>query len=244
MAPPTLQHVSFPNESAEYRRARNELLESEMRLRRMIEDVAAQRRALPPGGQLREDYVFEGIGSNGVPTSVKLSELFSPGKNTLAIYSFMYGPQRTSPCLGCTHMLDSLDRVALHASHRLNLFIVAKSPLARLLELARQREWKHLSFLSTAGNDFDRDYYGDTDGLSDAVRQQQGIKEDGDMPMLNVFQRDASIVRHCWGSELLYVPPEPGQQYRHNDLIDPLWALLDTTPEGRGQFEPQLSYRE
>ena len=61
------------------------------------------------------------------------------------------------------------------------------------------------------------------------------------MPMLNVFRREGSIVRHFWGSEMLYVPPELGQDYRHNDLIDPLWNLLDTTPEGRGQFEPKLA---
>jgi predicted dithiol-disulfide oxidoreductase (DUF899 family) len=76
------------------------------------------------------------------------------------------------------------------------------------------------------------------------MRRQQEFKdgEEWDMPMLNVFRRDATGVRHFWSSELLYVPAEPGQEYRHNDLIDPLWNLLDTTPEGRGDFEPALAY--
>ena len=43
--------------------------------------------------------------------------------------------------------------------------------------------------------------------------------------------------------ELLYVPAEPGQEYRHNDLLDPLWNVLDLTPEGRGDFQPKLEYR-
>jgi predicted dithiol-disulfide oxidoreductase (DUF899 family) len=64
------------------------------------------------------------------------------------------------------------------------------------------------------------------------------------MPILNVFRRDANgTIRHFWASELLYVPPEPGQEYRHNDLLDPLWNMLDVTPEGRGDFEPKLDYR-
>ncbi len=131
-----------------------------------------------------------------------------------------------------------------HASHRTSVFIVAKSPLARLLTLARERGWAHLKFLSTAGNTYDRDYFGDSRALSPAMRHQQNFKdgEEWDVPMLNVFRLDGSAVRHFWGSEMLYVPPEPGQDYRHNDMLDPLWNLLDNTPEGRGEFEPKLTY--
>lgn len=239
-----MEHLQFPGESAAYRSARNALLEQEMDLRLQIERVAAQRRALPPGGAAREDYVFEGPGPNGHPMPMKLSELFTPGKETLAIYSFMYGPEREKPCPGCTHFLDSLDGVARHASQGINLIIVAKSPLARLLEWARHRGWMYLTFLSTAGNSYDKDYYGDSLGLTQAMRRQQKFKdgEEWDMPMLNIFRRDGNVVRHFWGSELLYVPPEPGQDYRHNDLMDPLWNLLDTTPEGRGNFQPKVAY--
>src|ERR1700675_2300292 len=52
--------VRFPNESAEYRRAREALLAEEIVLRRHIERVAEQRRALPPGGEVKKDYAFEG----------------------------------------------------------------------------------------------------------------------------------------------------------------------------------------
>ena len=54
-----MPHLQFPNESAEYREARNRLLDAEMALRRQLEAVAAQRRALPPGGVVAEDFVFE-----------------------------------------------------------------------------------------------------------------------------------------------------------------------------------------
>jgi predicted dithiol-disulfide oxidoreductase (DUF899 family) len=156
----------------------------------------------------------------------------------------MYGPERNRPCPGCTHFLDSFDGVARHALQRINLCIVAKSPLARLIAFAHERGWAHLTFLSTAGNSYDRDYFGDSMGLSAAMRRQQDFKDgqEWDMPMLSVFRREGGAIRHFWSSELLYVPAEPGQQYRHNDLLDPLWNLLDTTPEGRGQFEPKLVY--
>ena len=77
------------------------------------------------------------------------------------------------------------------------------------------------------------------------MRKQQDFTdgEDWDMPILNVFRRDGKTVRHFWGSELLYVPPEPGQEYRHNDLLDPVWNMFDVTPEGRGDFDPKLEYR-
>jgi predicted dithiol-disulfide oxidoreductase (DUF899 family) len=239
-----LQHLHFPGEDSIYRTTRNALLAEEIALRRQIERVNVQRRALPPGGRVREDYVFEGLGADGTPVPLKLSELFAPGKDSLAIYSFMYGPERKRPCPGCTHILDSFDGVARHASQGINLFIVAKSPLARLFAFARERGWAHLTFLSTAGNTYDRDYFGDSLGLTPAMRKQQDFKdgEEWDMPMLNVFRRDGDVVRHFWGSEMLYVPPEPNQDYRHNDLMDPLWNLLDTTPEGRGKFEPKLAY--
>ena len=242
----TLEHLHFPNESTSYRQARNALLAEEMELRRRIERVAAQRRALPKGGEIPADYVFDGKGARGRARRLKLSELFEPGKDTLAVYSFMFWPEREQPCPGCTHFLDGLDGAAQHIGQRVNLVVVAKSSLKRLFELAKQRGWKHLRLLSTAGNDYDRDYFGDSTALPEGIRDQQEFKpgEELDMPMLNVFRReDDGTIRHFWGSELLYVPSEPGQQYRHNDLMDPLWNMFDVTPEGRGDFEPKLDYR-
>jgi predicted dithiol-disulfide oxidoreductase (DUF899 family) len=243
-APQALHHIHFPNESKDYRSARNALLDEEIKLRRQVERVAAQRRALPPGGEVGEDYVFEMEAADGKPTRVRLSELFAPGKDTLVIYSFMYGPERERPCPGCTHFLDSLDGAMRHIGERVNVAVVAKSPLQRLRAFAHERGWKHLRLLSTAGNTYDRDYFGDSTGLPARVRKQQEFKEgeEWDMPILNVFRRNGRTIHHFWGSELLYVPPEPGQEYRHNDLLDPVWTLFDLVPEGRGNFQPKLSY--
>jgi predicted dithiol-disulfide oxidoreductase (DUF899 family) len=243
-APQAVQHIHFPNESPQYRRARNVLLAQERELRRQVERVAAQRRTLPPGGEIPEDYVFEAAGAGGKSKRVRLSELFAPGKDTLAIYSFMFGPERARPCPGCTHFLDGLDGASRHICQRINLAVVAKSPLPRILSFAEERGCRWLQLLSTAGNAYDRDYFGDSMGLVPAVRKQQDFKdgEEWDMPILNVFRRGRDGICHFWGSELLYVPPEPGQEYRHNDLLDPVWNMFDLAPEGRGDFQPKLDY--
>lgn len=224
--------VSFPGESAQYRTARNRLLDQEAELRRVTEAVAAARRALPPGGVIPADYVFQGAGPEGVPVDVRLSELFAPGKDSLVIYNMMFprALDEDLPCPSCTQFLDSFDGAAEHAAQRINVAVVAKTSLPRLLAHARQRGWRRLRLLSSASNNYNRDYLAETaDGAQ--------------MPMMNVFRRDGKVVRHFWGSELLYAPTEPGQDPRHGDTLEPLWNLFDLTPKGRGtDWYPDLSY--
>ena len=171
--------IRFPGESAEYRTARDRLLEREIELRRAMEAVAAARRALPPGGAVPEDYVFAAAGPDGAPTQMRLSELFAPGKDSLVIYNFMFprgykGPRpgpasgetallplEEGPCPSCTALLDQLDGAAGHVSQRLNLAVVAKTSLARLITFGNERGWRHLSLLSSAGNTYNRDYFGE-----------------------------------------------------------------------------------
>jgi predicted dithiol-disulfide oxidoreductase (DUF899 family) len=229
--------VNFPGESPEYRAARDRLLEQEVDVRRAMEAVAASRRSLPPGGTVPEDYVFEGAGADRAPTAVRLSELFA-GKPSLVIYSFMFprdpgddtpGPRTgqtaqlplaEGPCPSCTALLDQLDGAAQHASQHINLAVVAKAPLARVLAFAHERGWRHLRLLSSANNSYNRDYLAET---SDGIQR----------PMLNVFHRDGTNVRHFWGSELLYAPTDPGQEPRHVGTLEPLWNLFDLTADGR-----------
>ena len=142
-----MTHLTFPNETAEYRSARNALLAEEIALRKQIESVAAMRRGLPLGGTIPEDYVFERIGKHLRPEKVPMSKLFEP-HTTLILYSFMYGPERDSPCPMCTHLLDSVNGAASHVRQRAALYVVAKSPIARLVAWARARGWAHLNFLS------------------------------------------------------------------------------------------------
>ena len=240
--------ITFPNESPEYRAARDRLLEQEIELRRAMEAVAAARRALPAGGPIPEDYVFQGAGADGAPKDVRLSELFAPGKDSLIIYSFMFprdpgddrpGPETGStaelplaegPCPSCTALLDQLDGTVEHATQHVNFAVVAKAPLPRVLAFAAERGWRRLRLLSSAGTTYNRDYHAETS----AGHQR---------PMMNVFHRDGDTIRHFWGTELLYAPTEPGQDPRHVGTLEPLWNLFDLTREGRPSWDEQLVYR-
>lgn len=224
--------VRFPDETPEYRAARNELLDAEADQRRTIERVAALRRALPAGGAVPADYVFEEAG--GGPAArrgdVRLSELFADGQSTLIVYSFMYGPAMTRPCVSCTAVLDGLNGQSPHVNQRVGLVVVARSPADRIRAFAEERGWGHLRLLSSAENTYNRDYHGET-------------PDGGQMPMLNVFVRRDGTVRHFYGTELLYAKGDPGQDMRHVDLIWPLWNLFDLTPDGRGaSWYPKLEY--
>lgn len=227
--PKTLHPERFPGERKAYRAARDKLLRAETDLRRKIETVAALRRKLPLGGAAPEDYEFEEFGDS-VGRRVKLSELFAPGKDTLVLYSFMYGPNMAHACPMCTAMLDSLDGAAPHLTQRVNLAVVAKSAIARIREFAQQRGWRHLRLISSAGNSYNRDYRGES---------AQGAQ----MPMLNVFVKRRGRIRHAYATELLLAPGDKGQGPRHVDSIWPLWNVFDFTPEGRGtNWHPKLNY--
>jgi predicted dithiol-disulfide oxidoreductase (DUF899 family) len=240
--------VAFPGESAEYRAARNLLLEQEIELRRAMEAVAQARRRLPPGGVVPQDYGFHAQGPDGTPARVGLSELFAPGKNSLVIYSMMFPraaddtspgppggqtallPLPEGPCPSCTALLDQLDGAAEHAGHHVNLAVAAKAPLDRLVTFAAERGWRRLRSLSSAGTTYNRDYLAET---ADGSQQ----------PMLNVFHRDGQMIRHFWGSELFYAPVDLGQEPRRVGTIEPLWNLFDFTPEGRpANWHEQFSY--
>jgi predicted dithiol-disulfide oxidoreductase (DUF899 family) len=240
--------VAFPGESREYREARDRLLDQEIELRRAMEAVAAARRELPPGGPVPTDYVFQGAGADGAPVDVRLSELFAPGKDSLVIYSFMFPrdpgdrtpgpatgqtallPLAEGPCPSCVALLDQLDGAADHVGEHLNFAVVAKTPLPRLLTFAEERGWRRLRLLSSATNTYNVDYHAET-------------PEGAQRPMLTVFHRDADAIRHFWSSELFYAPSDPGQDPRHVGTLEPLWNLLDLTPEGRPRdWQEQLSY--
>ena len=230
--------IRFPGESGEYRLARNRLLDAEAELRRAIERVAAQRRALPPGGAVPDDYVFEeAAGAGGGP--VRFSELFAPGTDTLVIDSLMFprwsgdtrpGPAQgqtarlplaRTPCPSCTSILDSLDGAAPHLASRLNLVVAAKSDPARIGAFAGERGWRQLRLLSSRTNHYHRDYHAEA--------------PDGEqIPILNVVTRGGGGFRHRWATELMFAPRDDGEEPRHVDLIWPIWNVLDMTPGGRG----------
>jgi predicted dithiol-disulfide oxidoreductase (DUF899 family) len=212
----------LPGESPAYRAARNALLIEEIELRRRLERVAAQRRALPPGGVVPQDFGF-----TAVTGQIRLSQLFGE-HDTLMIYSMMYGPQRAAPCPSCTSFLSAWNGVAVNLRERVALAVMARSPLERLMEYRAQRGFHHLSFYSDTSGDYTRTY------VSAA---------DADIPGLSVFLRRDGALRHFYSGEMSGEMSDPGQDPRGAPDLDPLWTMLDLTPGGRGiDWYPKLQY--
>lgn len=214
--------VRFPGESAEYRQARDALLAEEIELRRHIERVARQRRALPQGGVVPKDYML--VGEAG---PVSFAEMFGD-KQTLAIYSMMFGPQRVRPCPMCSSLLAAWDGEALDVNERISLVVTARSPIDRLVAFKRERGWQHLRLYSDLSGDFTRDYVS---------------ADDADVPAFNVFTRRDGTIRHFWSGEMGGSTADPGQDPRGAPDLMPLWNILDSTPGGRGtDWYPTLQY--
>ncbi|QIZ02261.2 DUF899 family protein [Streptomyces sp. S1D4-11] len=236
-------NAQFPGESSEYRRARNELLEKEEELKRLNAEVAAQRRALPAGGVLKEDYVFESAADG---REVRFAELFAPGKNALVIYNMMFprwseDPRAAvpggktallslveQPCPSCTSVVDGLEGTAFHLAERINLVVIAKTSPDRLGTYGQERGWRNMRLLSSRNNTFNRDYHAETpDGVQ--------------IPALNVFSRDEDgIIHHRWAAEMIFANGD-------SKALDPIWPIfgaLDLTPDGRGDGAayPNLQY--
>src|SRR5215475_12855056 len=139
----------YPNESKEYREARDALLKDERELVDKVKAVAAKRRTLPRGGQLKEDYTFQWANDGRVGKSVKFSELFMD-KNTLLLYSFMFGPNWDKPCPSCTSLVDGFDRSWYQVNRDASFAAIAKASAERINAWAKLRGWSQIWLLSGA----------------------------------------------------------------------------------------------
>lgn len=214
----------FPGESPGYRAARSALLAEEIELRRHIERVAEQRRNLPLGGPVPQDYRFDGEAG-----PVTLSQLFGR-HDTLVTYNFMFGPRRQRPCPMCTSLLSALDGEMPDILQRVAFAVIARSPIERILAFKQERGWRHLPLVSSGGNSFNRDY---------ADEDPNG----GDNAGFNVFVRDGGGIRHFYGDEMGMETADPGQDPRGAPDAMPIWTILDLTPGGRGtDWYPELAY--
>ena len=201
----------YPNESLEYRVARDLLLKEERELVEKVKSVAAKRRQLPRGGRLKEDYTFQWANDGKVGERVRFSELFAD-KSTLLLYSFMFGPSWDNPCPSCTSLVDGFDRTAYQVTRAAAFAAIAKAPAERINAWARQRGWSQIALLSGFQSSYQADY------------RCQGESDDMQWPVMHVFMKRDGAIFHFWGTEL---------SGNHVDTVWPYWNLMDFTPEGR-----------
>lgn len=217
-----MSETRYPNESTEYRAARDALLEEENALVERVKALAEKRRQLPLGGKLKEDYLFKRANEGSVGQDVRLSELFGD-KSTLMLYNFMYGPGWDNPCLSCTSLMDGFDRTAYQVNQDAALCGIAKAPAEKIHDWASSRGWTQIDLLSGYGTTYQEDY------------QCQGENEDMQWPVLHVFRKVDGEIYHFWGTEL---------QGNHVDTVWPYWNLMDFTPEGRpNRMTPPQNFR-
>jgi predicted dithiol-disulfide oxidoreductase (DUF899 family) len=217
-----MSELRYPNESREYRAARDALLRDEQELVEKVKSVAARRRTLPAGGELKEDYVFQWATDGKVGTSVKFSELFGD-KNTLLIYSFMFGPNWDHPCPSCTSLVDGIDRAWYSVNQDAAFVAIAKAPADRINAWARKRGWSQIPLVSGSGAAYQADY------------KCQGESDDMQLPVMHVFRKQGGRIFYFWGTESMA---------NHVDTVWPYWNLLDFTPEGRPNYDtPPQNFR-
>jgi len=206
-----MHELRYPNESREYREARESLLRDEQELVEKVKSVAAKRRSLPSGGQLKEDYVFQWASDGKLGQRVKFSQLFED-KSTLLLYSFMFGPNWDNPCPSCTSLVDGFDRSWYQVSRHAAFVGIAKASAARINAWARQRGWSQIPLVSGAESPYQADY------------KCQGDSDDMQLPVMHVFRKHDGQIFHFWGTESMS---------NHLDTVWPYWNLMDFTPEGR-----------
>ena len=205
-----MSELRYPNESKEYRDARDALIADELELIDKVKAVAAKRRRLPLGGRLREDYVLEWANDGKVGKNVRFSELFGD-RDTLLLYSMMFGPSWDKPCPNCTSLVDGLDRSWYHVSKDAALVVIAKAQADRINAWARERDWSQIPLVSGYHSTYQADYK-----CQDSDEMQ--------LPVMHVFTRRNGEIFHFWGTE---------QDSNHMDTAWQYWNLLDFTPEGR-----------
>ena len=218
-----MNELRYPNESREYREARDALLQEEQALVDKAKAVAAKRRTLPLGGELKEDYVFQWANAGKIGETVSFSELFGD-KDSLLIYSFMFGPSWDKPCPSCTSLMDGFDRTWYQVSRDAAFVALAKAQPARIDEWARERGWTQIPLLSGFESPFQADY-----------KCQEPDDDDMQWPVMLCFTRRDARIFHFWSTETMS---------NHVDTVWPYWNLMDFTPEGRPNYDtPPQAFR-
>ena len=237
------RQTNLPNESPEYLAKREEVRLAEIELRNARERVAALRRELPKGATIQDYEFIEGppsLDDGDAPTkNVRLSELFSEPRlspdasgftspdRSLVIYHFMYGKKQTVACPMCTAWIDSFNGVAHHLAQNVDLAIVAAADPSTLRAHARNRGWDKLRLLSAGDSTFKYDL-----GSEDGEGHQDST--------ISVFTRDSDgTLRHFYSGHPWLADDI---KERGIDELNPVWNMLDLTPQGRGTFYASLEY--
>lgn len=130
---------------------RKELLRKEKEFSKLRDELSRQRRELP-WERVEKQYVFDA--PSGKET---LADLFD-GRSQLIVYHFMFGPGWKEGCPYCSFLADHVDGTLVHLAQRdVTLAMVSRAPLAEIEAFKKRMGWR-FKWVSSYGNDFNRDY--------------------------------------------------------------------------------------
>jgi predicted dithiol-disulfide oxidoreductase (DUF899 family) len=135
----------------EWLNARMALLDEEKAFDRRRDELSSARRALP---RVRMESDYEFTGADG---PVSFSQLFG-GRSQLIVYHFMLGPSWEAGCPSCSYLADHFDGMLAHLAHRDTSFVaVSSAPIEEITKYKQRMGWR-FPWVSSAGNDFNRDF--------------------------------------------------------------------------------------
>ena len=208
---------------AEWVEARKGLLTEEKEFTRRRDRLSERRRELP-WERVEKSYVFAGPAG-----PMHLADLFA-GRRQLIVYHFMFDTAWDAGCKSCSFWADNFDGIVVHLNHRdVALVAVSRAPLAKLDAYKRRMGW-HFTWVSSAGNDFNRDYHvshtaaelAAGDAYYNYVRQKPYAAE---APGISVFYRDDDGgIFHTYSCYA-----------RGLDMLNGAYHFLDLVPKGRDE---------
>jgi predicted dithiol-disulfide oxidoreductase (DUF899 family) len=208
---------------AEWLAARKEFLTKEKEFTRLRDELSRQRRELP-WKKVEKQYVFDS--PNG---KVSLADLFD-GRSQLFVYHFMLGPGWKEGCPSCSFISDQFDAFTIHLAHRdVTLAVVSHAPLAQIEPFKKRMGW-NFKWVSSFGNDFNRDYhvsFTKEELASGKVEYNYGKTEfpAEEAPGASVFYKDATGgIFHTYSSYA-----------RGLDILLGVYNILDMVPKGRDE---------
>jgi len=208
--------------------ARKRLLAKEKEFTRLRDELSRERRELP-WTRAEKDYAFDT--SSGKET---FSELFE-GRSQLLVYHFMFGPEWEAGCKSCSFWADNFNGIVVHLAHRdVTMVAVSRAPLEKL-EAFKQRMGWGFKWVSSFGNDFNRDYRvsfskEELAGGEVAYNYQRTKFPSDEAPGISVFcKNDKGEVFHTYSCYA-----------RGLDMMNGAYHYLDLVPKGRD--EQGLSY--
>lgn len=213
----------------EWLKARTALLAEEKDLTRARDRLLSKRHALP-WVRIEKDYRFDGPDGD-----VSLADLFD-GRSQLYLYHFMFGPDWTEGCVGCSFLADHVDAARQHFERNdLSFVAVSRAPFAKIDAFRRRMSWQ-FRWVSSERSTFNYDF--NVSFQPDEVR--------GGTVYHNYSWQDFQCEELSGSS--VFVRDETGDIFhtysafgRGDEGLLGAYAFLDLAPKGRNETGPNFN---